>query len=42
MRLEHRDITEVIIGAAFELYNVIGYGSSQKVYSNVEFRLMVF
>jgi len=24
MELEHKDITEVIIGAAFEVYNVLG------------------
>jgi GxxExxY protein len=32
MELEHREITEVIIGAAFEVYNVLGYGFLEKVY----------
>ncbi|MCX7006845.1 MAG: GxxExxY protein [Kiritimatiellaeota bacterium] len=30
--LEHADITEQIIGAAFEVYRVLGYGFLEKVY----------
>src|SRR5262245_31855542 len=32
MELEHGDITEQIIGAAFEVYRVLGYGFLEKVY----------
>lgn len=32
MDLEHKDITEQIIGAAFEVYNVLGYGFLERVY----------
>ncbi len=32
MRLKCEDITEDIIGSAFELYNVLGYGFLEKVY----------
>ncbi len=32
MALEHEDITEDIIGSAFEVYNVLGYGFLEKVY----------
>ncbi|TDI86879.1 MAG: GxxExxY protein [Caldithrix sp.] len=32
MALEHEDITEDIIGSAFEVYNVLGYGYLEKVY----------
>ena len=32
MELEHKDITEKIIGAAFEVYNVLGYGFLESVY----------
>lgn len=32
MELEHKDVTEAIIGAAFEVYNVLGYGFMEKVY----------
>ena len=32
--LEHKDITEQIIGAAFEVYNHLGYGFLEKVYKN--------
>ena len=32
MALEHGDITEKIIGAAFEVYKVLGYGFLEKVY----------
>ncbi|HZV35184.1 MAG TPA: GxxExxY protein [Verrucomicrobiae bacterium] len=30
--LEHREITEKIIGAAFEVYRVLGYGFLESVY----------
>lgn len=30
--LEHREITQAAIGAAFEVYNVLGYGFLEKVY----------
>ncbi len=32
MQLEHKDITEKIIGAAFEVHRVLGYGFLEKVY----------
>jgi len=32
MALEHEDITEDIIGSAFEVYNILGYGFLEKVY----------
>jgi GxxExxY protein len=32
MELLHREITEQIIGAAFEVYRVLGYGFLEKVY----------
>jgi GxxExxY protein len=32
MALEHGEITEQIIGAAFEVYSVLGYGFLEKVY----------
>jgi GxxExxY protein len=32
MELEHGVITEQIIGAAFEVYSVLGYGFLEKVY----------
>ena len=32
MELLHKDITEQIIGAAFEVYRVLGYGFLEKVY----------
>jgi GxxExxY protein len=32
MELEHKDITEAVIGAAFEVYNVLGYGFLERVY----------
>jgi GxxExxY protein len=32
MELRHEDITRAIIGAAFEVYNVLGYGFLEKVY----------
>ncbi len=30
----HKEITEKIIGAAFEVYNQLGYGFLEKVYKN--------
>ena len=32
MELEHKEITEEIIGAAFEVYRVLGYGFLERVY----------
>jgi GxxExxY protein len=32
MDLEHRDITEKIVGAAFEVHSILGYGFLEKVY----------
>ena len=32
MQLQHEDITEAVIGAAFEVYNVLGYGFLERVY----------
>jgi GxxExxY protein len=32
MALEHGEITEPIIGAAFEVYSILGYGFLEKVY----------
>lgn len=32
MKLLHEDITEQIIGDAFEVYSVLGYGFLEKVY----------
>ena len=34
MRLLHSDITEQILGAAFEVWKVLGYGFLEKVYEN--------
>lgn len=34
MALHHQDITEQIIGAAFEVYRVLGYGFLEKVYQH--------
>jgi GxxExxY protein len=42
MILEHSEITEQIIGAAFEVYRVLGYGFLERVYQRamqVELRL---
>jgi len=32
MKLKHKEITEAIIGSAFEVYNILGYGFLEKVY----------
>jgi GxxExxY protein len=32
MDLQHKELTEQIIGAAFEVYNTLGYGFLEKVY----------
>lgn len=32
MELQHQEITEQIIGSAFEVYNVLGYGFLERVY----------
>jgi GxxExxY protein len=32
MALEHEEVTGQIIGAAFEVYRVLGYGFLEKVY----------
>lgn len=32
MKLENEKITEAIIGSAFEVYNILGYGFLEKVY----------
>jgi GxxExxY protein len=32
MALEHGDITEQIVGAAFEVHSILGYGFLEKVY----------
>jgi GxxExxY protein len=32
MELQNQEITQAIIGAAFEVYNVLGYGFLEKVY----------
>ncbi len=32
--LEHEEVTREIIGAAYEVYNVLGYGFLEKVYRN--------
>jgi GxxExxY protein len=45
MELQHRDITEAVIGAAFEVYKVLGYGFLEKVYQRamqVELQLRGF
>mgnify|MGYP002641003072 CR=1 FL=1 len=31
-KLEHEEVTKAIIGAAFEVYNELGYGFLEKVY----------
>ena len=30
MKLEHEDITEAIIGSAYEVHNILGYGFFRK------------
>ena len=30
--MEHETITDAIIGSAFEVYNILGYGFLEKVY----------
>jgi GxxExxY protein len=45
MEFLHKDITEQVIGAAFEVYRELGYGFLEKVYQRamqVEFKRMVF
>jgi GxxExxY protein len=37
-KLIHADITRQIIGAAFEVHNVLGYGFLEKVYENALIR----
>jgi hypothetical protein len=32
MELEHREITGLIVGAAFDVYSVLGYGFLERVY----------
>lgn len=42
MTLEHKEITEQIIGAAFEVHKILGYGFLEKVYQQamqVELRI---
>ncbi len=42
MKLKYEDITRDIIGAAFEVYNILGYGFLEQVYQKamqVELRL---
>jgi GxxExxY protein len=34
MQLEEKEVTEAIIGAAFEVYNVLGYGFLENVYNH--------
>ena len=34
MAFDHKQLTEAIIGAAFEVHNVLGYGFLEKVYQN--------
>ena len=34
MELLHKDVTEQIIGAAFEVHDVLGYGFLERVYQN--------
>jgi len=35
MSLKFEEITEAIIGSAFEVYNILGYGFLEKVYRRV-------
>ncbi len=32
LEFEHKEITKEIIGAAFEVYNILGYGFLEKIY----------
>jgi GxxExxY protein len=32
MNLEHKEVTQQIVGAAFEVHNTLGYGFLEKVY----------
>ena len=32
MELQHQEVTEQIIGSAFEVYNILGYGFLERVY----------
>ncbi len=34
MELLHKDLTEQIIGAAFEVHGILGYGFLEKVYQH--------
>ncbi len=34
MALKHAELTQVIIGAFFDVYNSLGYGFLEKVYEN--------
>jgi len=34
MTFDHKEITEAIIGSAFEVHNELGYGFLEKVYKN--------
>lgn len=34
MTFNHKEITEQIIGSAFEVHNILGYGFLEKVYKN--------
>ena len=34
MNLEYEDTTEAIIGSAYEVHNILGYGFLEKVYEN--------
>ena len=34
MSFKHTDITEMVIGAFYKVYNTLGYGFSEKVYAN--------
>ena len=40
MKLEHEDITEAIIGSAYEVHNILGYGFLEKVYQKTLVELL--
>jgi GxxExxY protein len=45
MNLEHKEVTQQIVGAAFEVHNTLGYGFLEKVYQRamqVELRAQGF